>query len=225
MEILVQIKVNELLYLKDPQSTPLGKSVLRAGIAMIAGQGFEAFTFRKLATEIGTTEASVYRYFENKHRFLLYVISLYWNLIDVQLRYLTQHLPGAEEKITRIIDLLATGIHNEIRYEDIPLEDLYEIVLTESNKAYLTKEVEALNSSQFYKPYKDLCGHIAEIFQSLNPTYPFPRSLASTLVEMSHLQAFFAAHLPLLTDIKTYKKKDLIVAFLRNLVMTSLQRK
>ena len=37
----------------------------------------EEFTFRKLAQKINTTEASVYRYFENKHRLLIYILAWY----------------------------------------------------------------------------------------------------------------------------------------------------
>lgn len=225
MDLLVQIKVNERLFLKDPQTSELGRNLLRDGIQLMAGVGFEEFTFKKLAQKINTTEASIYRYFENKHRFLLYITSLYWNLLDFQLVFYTQNITDPKEKIDVVINLLVEGEKRNLQYERIDLQSLMDIVINESNKSYLTREVNKDNSNRLFKPYKDLCGTIAAIFLQYNPKYPFPRSLASTLIETSHLQFFFMTHLPLLTDTGTYKKKDYLKSFLSSLVYSVLNRK
>jgi len=68
----LQVSLNSNLYLKDPKSTELGERIVQRGMEMIDELGLEQFTFRKLANDIGTTETSVYRYFLNKHRLLLY---------------------------------------------------------------------------------------------------------------------------------------------------------
>ena len=65
MKLHVQIKMNEELYLRNPEGSELGKKIIQYSIQMIHKNGFEAFTFKKLAEEINSTEASVYRYFEN----------------------------------------------------------------------------------------------------------------------------------------------------------------
>ena len=70
----VDIKVNEKLFLKNPTSSELGMKIINVGIALLQEIGFENFTFKKLAVRIETTEASIYRYFECKHSFLLYLI-------------------------------------------------------------------------------------------------------------------------------------------------------
>ena len=67
MTIGIQITLNERLYLRDPQATDLGKKIIKHSILLIDEIGFEAFTFKKLASRMSSTEASVYRYFENKH--------------------------------------------------------------------------------------------------------------------------------------------------------------
>lgn len=85
MELQFNSTINEGLYLKNPQSTPVGKAIIRESILMMADLGNEHFTFKKLANRINTTEATVYRYFENKHLLLLYVINLYWLLIEFQI--------------------------------------------------------------------------------------------------------------------------------------------
>ena len=79
---VLSIKLNEHLYLSDPQHTKLGQNIISKSVVLIDQLGFEQFTFKKLAKEIDSTEASVYRYFENKHRLLHYLISWYWSWLE-----------------------------------------------------------------------------------------------------------------------------------------------
>lgn len=74
----VKISINERLYLKDPESSKLGKRIVKHGILLIDNVGFENFNFKKLGECLSSNESSVYRYFENKHKFLLYLTSWYW---------------------------------------------------------------------------------------------------------------------------------------------------
>ena len=77
MRYTVDLYLNEKLYVKNPQATEFGQSLLKNSITLIDEIGFEKFTFRKLATKLNTAEASIYRYFENKHLLLLYLINWY----------------------------------------------------------------------------------------------------------------------------------------------------
>ena len=43
----VHIKIDAALYLKDPDSTELGKKIISKSIELIESLGFEAFTFKK----------------------------------------------------------------------------------------------------------------------------------------------------------------------------------
>ena len=63
------------IYLKDPTSSLLGNNLMRHSIDLIDEVGLEEFNFKKLAQKTGTTEATIYRYFENKHKLLLYLTS------------------------------------------------------------------------------------------------------------------------------------------------------
>ena len=67
----IRLQVNESLHIKDPESSELGISIIQSGIELINELGFEDFTFRKLGQKIGSNEASVYRYFESKNKFLM----------------------------------------------------------------------------------------------------------------------------------------------------------
>ena len=67
MAIGIKMVLNDGLYQRDPQETVLGQKIIKHSIVLIDEIGFEAFNFKKLASCMKSTEASVYRYFENKH--------------------------------------------------------------------------------------------------------------------------------------------------------------
>lgn len=81
------------------------------------------------------------------------------------------------------------------------------------------------NKEQLFKPYKDLCTVIADIILEYNPKYKYPRSLASTIVEMAHFQNFFMINLPSLTDFGKSKDEFKVVSFLEDLVFSSIKKK
>src|SRR5690348_12245308 len=106
MELQLQIKMNSKLYVRDPEGSELGRNIVREGIKMIDELGFEEFTFKKLAGQVGTTEASIYRYFENKHRLLTYITTWFWTWMEYQLIFHTNNVKDAQQKINTIIRLL-----------------------------------------------------------------------------------------------------------------------
>ena len=222
MDLKLSIRLNEKLFLRDPESSDLGRRILKSGIELIYKLGFEAFTFKKLAEEIKTTEASVYRYFENKHRLLLYIITWYWSYLEYQVVFSINNMTDVETKIRCVIDLLSRELDDTLGTIEFDKKALYNIVISESSKAYLSKEVDQNNEAQLFKPYKDLCGRIADLFSTYNADYPYPHSLASTVIEAAHFQYFFAQHLPRLTDVKNNKSEEVIKSFLEHLVFSTL---
>lgn len=225
MELHLQIKMNPKLYLRDPEGSALGRSIIEHSIRMIHKMGFEEFTFKKLAVEIGTTEASVYRYFENKHRLLTYIIAWFWTWLEYQVLYHTNNVKDPSKKIKLVIRLLTFQLTDQFTFEHIDKNLLFRIAATEGSKAYLTKHVTQDNKDRLFKPYKDLCGRIADIFKEYNPQYKYPRSLSSTLFEMAHYQYFFKHHLPSLTDFAREKEDTKIAVFLEHLVFSALGEK
>ena len=67
-----KITINEKLYVKDPETSELGRNILQNSIILIDEMGFEAFTFKKLGEKIQSNESSIYRYFENKLHLVCY---------------------------------------------------------------------------------------------------------------------------------------------------------
>lgn len=224
MKLPLQIKMNEALFLRNPESSELGKNILKHSVRLIYKTGFEAFTFKKLAEDIGTTEASIYRYFENKHNLLVYLTAWYWSWLGFQISFHTNNIKDPAVKLKRIINLLATAVEDDEKTDYIDESMLHQIVIAEGSKAYLTKQVGKDNKQHFFKPYKDLCADIGSIISECNPKYKYPKSLASTIIEIAHFQNFFMNHLPSLTDFGKTKKESEIIAFLNDLVFAGIKK-
>lgn len=223
MEWSLHIKMNEKLFLRNPEATELGKKIVREGALMIRDMGIEEFTFRKLAAQMGTTEAGIYRYFENKHRLLVYLVAWYWSWREYQVMFHIHHLTDSKDQLLKVIEIVTSDMNEETEAGDIDKNALFQIIVSESNKTYLTKEVAAYNQAKVFKPYKDLCQRIASLITACNPTYEYPHSLASTLLEMAHLQYFFMYNLPSLTDFGKDKNPQRVQDFLKALVFSAIK--
>ncbi len=222
MDFSVKFKLSENIYLKDPEGTELGREMVRSAVDLIYDLGFEAFTFKKLAIEINTTEASIYRYFENKHRLLLYIFNLYWSYLEYIVTYELKMKMSPKTKMEAFIDLITNELPELGSAIKFDFKKLNEIVIAEGSKVFLVKEVNEINKGQVFKPYKDLCNTVAEIIKEYNPKYIYAHSLSSTIIETAHAQQFFLEHLPRLTDIHKVNKKAYTSKFLKDLVFKVL---
>ena len=225
MYFLPKIQINEKLYLKNPEDSTLGKKIVYSSIQLIESGGFEEFTFKKLAKEIKTTEASIYRYFENKHRLLIYLSSWYWSWQEFRLTFQTNNIASASLKLKMVIMLLVDVEDKLLTSDFVDVKKLHQIVVSEGTKTYLTKHVTEDNKEQFFKPYKDLCKLVSEIILENNPKYKYSRSLASTIIEMAHFQDFFRKNLPSLTDFTYQTTPTEITRFFEELVIGSIKLK
>ena len=218
----IQIQVNDRVYLKDPNSSELGKKIVSQGLLMIDEMGLEGFTFRKLAKQLATTESSVYRYFESKHKLLIYLTSWYWGWLEYQLVFSTANLASPHDRLTVAIQVLCGESSGETEVEQMDMQALNRIVISESSKAYLTKQVDDGNRIGLYTGYKRLVKRISEIIHEINPSFPFAHTLVSTIVEGIHHQKYFAEHLPSLTDIIDNPNK--LASFYGQLAMSIIQK-
>jgi len=222
MELPLKIKMNEKLFLRNPEETELGRKIIEHSIIHIHKIGFEAFTFKKLAKEIKTTEAGIYRYFENKHRLLLYIVDWYWSWQEYRLIFQTNNITSPEIKIKKAIQLLSSPVEDDTTIDYISEKILNEIVMAEGAKSFLTKHVREDNQDKLFKPYKDLCVRVAGFIKEYNPKYKYPHSLSSTIVEMAHSQKFYMHNLPSLTDFGGAKDEKKLVSFLEELVFSNI---
>ncbi|MEQ9467727.1 MAG: TetR/AcrR family transcriptional regulator [Ekhidna sp.] len=221
----LQLQLNSSLYLRDPQSSDLGQRIVNQSIHLIDEIGFEAFNFKKLSIRINSTEASIYRYFENKHRLLIYLIAWYWTYLEYKITYETHNISDPRDKLRIAIGFITHKLEDDDNFSIISESVLQRVVILESDKTYLTKNVDDDNKEGLFKGYKSLCITIARFMQEINPDFPYPHSLTSTCLEAAHQQIFFAQHLPALTDIK---KDDDIYAknldFLMSTIFKTLEK-
>jgi AcrR family transcriptional regulator len=208
LSVSLKIIVKEGLYLKDPQDSSLGRAILKYSVQLIDEIGLESFTFRKLAAKMGSTEASVYRYFPNKHVLLVYLASFYWEWISYRIEFETRNIEDPYQRMKIIIGILVDTAKAADDIDILDLDLLHQIIVAEGTKAYHTKHVDDENQQGFFMTYKTLCSDLAEIITECNPKFPYPRALASTLIEMANHHVYFAEHLPALTDIN-YTPGDL----------------
>ncbi len=214
------IQVNSLIFIKNPETTELGKRILSGSVEIIYEIGFEQFTFKKLAKHIGSTEASVYRYFENKHKILLYLTSWYWAWMHHRLSFSLANIEDSSERLKRAIVLITEHVEEDSRFSHINEVKLHNIVICESSKAYLIKEVDIENESGVFSAYKNLVESISEEIYNIQPNYKYAHMLISTVIEGVHHQRYFADHLPRLTDV--IEGEDAITDFYQQMVFKAL---
>lgn len=219
----VRITVPEHIYLKDPDSSELGKKIISHGIELIDEVGYESFNFKKLSKEINTTEASIYRYFESKHKLLLYLTAWYWGWMEYRLVIGLANIQNPLERIEKSIEIICEYKIERIDASLFNYEKLHNIIISESTKTYLTKEVDHVNKEGVYKGYKQLVDRIGKIILEINPEFKYPRMLVSTVIEGAHLQRYYSLHLPGLTDSK--KGEDSVFKFYTLMVFNTIQSK
>ncbi len=218
----IKLEINEKIYKKDPQSSELGKKIIEHGILLIHQLGFEDFTFKKLGVQIGSNESSIYRYFENKHKLLLYLTSWYWGWLEYQLVFSTNSIQDKNQKLKKAIEIVTREIEEDSSFSYINEVILNKIIINEYSKSYLTKEVDKENKEGYFIIYKRLADRLSEMISLVNPEYPFPTSLASTLLEGSLHQYFLRDHFTSLTECK---ESNSVTLYFTDLVFNSLNIK
>jgi hypothetical protein len=216
-----KIQTNPNLYIKEPTSSELGKKIIANGITLIEELGFENFTFRKLGQKIDSPEASIYRYFESKNQLLAYITSWYWGWMEYRLVFETANIPSAETRFEKAIALITSSNSETLALQELDIQKVYKIIISESSKSYLTKDVDKANKEGSFHNYKQFVGRLVEIIYEINPKYKYPNMLITTIIEGAHLQVFFAEHLPRLTN--KQKSSNYITTFYTNLGIQSIK--
>jgi len=220
LSVQIQININPKVFLKDPDSSGLGKDIVMHSIELIAEIGFEAFTFKKLSLRIGSPESTVYRYFENKHKLLLYLTSWYWSWMEYRLHFSLTNITSPENRLERAVTLLTELVEEDSSFSHVNEVTLNQIVITESPKSYLTREVDQENKEGIFAGYKQLVARVCNIISEINPDYKYPHMLVSTVIEGAHFQRYFVQHLPRLTDV--IEGENSITEFYREMVFKAI---
>ena len=219
----LKIKVNTNLYLIEPSSSKLGQNIIIYSINLINEIGFEKFTFKKLGSIIESPEASIYRYFKSKDQLLSYLVSWYWGWMEYRLVLSITNISSPEIKLQRAIDLFAIKNKKKEIIDGIDIDKLINIIISESPKSFLTKDVTKANQNGAYLNYKIFVSRLVSIIKEINPDYKTPNMLISTIIEGAHLQFFFAEYLPGLTN--KQKSVDYISDFYKKMALDTIKSK
>ena len=217
----IKIQVNEKIYVKDPETSKLGKKIIQESILLIDAIGFDNFTFKKLGEKIGSNESSIYRYFENKHKLLVYLSSWYWCWMEYNLYFATTNIEDPLEKLKKAITVVTKKIEDDATTEHVNESILNKIIISEFTKTLHTKEVDEENKVGFFLIYKRVINRIVTLINEVNPDYPFAKSLASNIIEGALHQHFLKDHL---TTITNCNEKISPTDFYINLITTVLKK-
>ena len=196
----ITITVNEKLFVKNPETSKLGKKIIENSILLIAETGFENFTFKKLGEKIKSNESSIYRYFESKHKLMLYLSSWYWTWIEYKLVFATNNVSNPLEKLKKAIKIVTEKIEDDNSTLHINEAELNKIIIIEFTKNLVTIEVDDENKEGFFLVYKRVITRIVDMIEVVNPEYKFAKSLASSVVDGAMHQHFLKDHLKTITN-------------------------
>lgn len=225
MDILmksVKLEMNGKLYVKDPESSDLGKKIVEQSILLIDEIGFESFTFKKLGVQIQSNESSIYRYFENKHKLLLYLASWYWGWVEYRMVFATNGISDPVAKLKKAIEVLTQSVEEDNSFSHVNEVVLNRLIINEYSKSYLVKEVDQENKDGYFTISKRIVSRISKMIQGVDDSYPYPLSLASTVLEGTLHQYFLTEHFPKLTDCN---QKITPTQFFTDLIFRTLNQK
>jgi AcrR family transcriptional regulator len=213
------ISVNDKLYVKNPETSDLGKKIIEQSILLIDEIGFENFTFKKLGEKINSNESSIYRYFESKHKLMLYLSSWYWGWIEYKLAFATTNVSNPMERLKKGIAIVTEKVEDDTTTLHINESILNKIIIQEFTKTLLTKEVDEENKEGFFLVYKRVINRIIEMINQVNPNYDFAKSLASSIVEGALHQHFLKDHLKTITNCnETISPTDFYINLTENIL-------
>lgn len=217
---LVHLRPDVSLSLKDPESSDLGRMMLQEGLALMDELGLEAFTFKKLAVHMGSTEVSLYKYFPNKQRLLQYYYQLYWLWLRQVCGRHAERANSPREALEPVIAVVCGVWSKDLPPVQLDPHALRSLVINEGMKSYLHKNVDDDNARRLFAPYKELSAFVAELMVACRKDVPMPRSFATTVIEMAHSLPFAMEHLPSLTELTTRQGPKVLAQHLLHRTLT-----
>jgi len=215
----INVEVPEGLYLKNPESSELGKKIVQNSIVLIEEIGFENFTFKKLGCKINSNESSIYRYFESKHKLLTYLCSWYWRWLEYQLVIETYNINTIKERLDKAVEVVTRTTKEDKNFSHVNEILLNKIIINENSKSFLTKSVDSKNKEGFFLPYKRVVRRLADIISAYNPDYKYALSLASSVTVGALHQHFFRLHFATITNCSDTESPT---EFYKNLIINTL---
>lgn len=199
-QVNINVDVADSVYIRNPVETELGKKIIKHSIELFNDVGFEEFNFKKLAKEMDSTEASVYRYFENKYMLLSYLVAWYWDFMHFLLLMDTRNIDDPKIRLKKMISTLINSLDNSNVPSYINDLLLHNLVVENAYRVYQNKKVDDLKKIGFYKNYQKLVNTLKKVILEIKSDFPYPSSLATTIIDMSMHNEYNITHFPDITD-------------------------
>jgi len=212
MAINISISVHPNTYLRDPKETTLGKKIIKHSIDILSETGYHCFNFKQLAKQMSSTEASVYRYFENKHMLLVYLCSWYWDYLNYLIEIDTRNVSNPEQKLRIAIRTIVNGSSAQSPTDFIDQSKLHIVIVEHFFKAMFNKTTSVAAKENLFANYRNLNSNLTSIVKEFNPEFKYPCAMASTIIKMSIDHSYYADQICSLTEITNCikTKKDQI---------------
>lgn len=184
------VQLDKALYAKDPAVSDIGKDILHHSVILLAEEGLEAFTFKKLAQAMASTETTIYRYFHNKHQLMMYLCSWYWSHQEWKLVFATANISEPKVLVERAVEVLISR-PSASKMQVMNEELLQRVVCAEFGKVFdiHTKHIEDFEG--YFAAYHNLCERISAIILLMDKNNKHSMAWAQTIIEASQRQLFF----------------------------------
>ncbi|MFN5207896.1 MAG: TetR/AcrR family transcriptional regulator [Bacteroidota bacterium] len=219
MKLHFQVHIPSRMAQHDPSHSRTGLKILNTAIQLIADEGYESFHLSRLAEKADTVESTVYRYFENKHKLLLYISGWYWAYLDFSIDYETREMKAPAQILNKAIEMMAgKNLPTNIDLIGDPLL-IHRIMITEFSKIYITQMAQEDNKEGYFVYFKTFVNKIGNLLSAIMPGYKFPRSFAFLLVLGIYQQMHVAEKLPALSDYDQSEPLDEYISrFIKDLI-------
>jgi AcrR family transcriptional regulator len=196
----VSVKIDESLFSKDPTTSDVGLAIIRKSVDLIHSEGLESFTFKKLATALGSTESTIYRYFLNKHQLMMYLASWYWNLLEWKIVFATANMESPVAIMDKALKVLSNPVE-ESSAEFFDEKKLRDIAISYGFNGVELKNLKKKERVGYFLAYSNLSSRFEQIILLHNKNYKNAKAMATTLIETSNFQLLLKLRLPELTDV------------------------
>jgi len=184
------IDIPEVFYVKDPSGTDLGRRIISTSANLLKERGFNNFTLKKLANEIKSVEASIYRYFESKEHLLYYLLANYWSLVEFRLAVYTTGYDNAGDKLEKSIRILLGTENEEIPGFQSEVDFFTLHFVARENYFFslgLMPDNDRYNGirNAFKAQVNRVQNNVAELIAEVAPNFQHPKFLADTIINQS----------------------------------------
>ena len=170
------------------------------------------------------TEASVYRYFENKHMLLVYLCSWYWDYLNYLIEIDTRNFSNPEKKLRIEIKTIVNSSSAQSPTDFIDQSKLHIVIAEHFFKAMFNITTSVTAKENLFANYRNLNYNLTSIVKEFNPKFKYPCAMASTIIKMSIDHSYYADQICSLTEItnciktKKYQIEEMINYFVQKLL-------